>query len=273
MLSTRLLQTNKGQISGLAGASYDSISFGVSSQDGLPHSLFFKPAGAKMYLGGLSNDRIYQYSLSTPWSLSGASYDSVFFSVGAQDTTPIDFFFKSDGTKLYMLGSVNDTVYQYTLPTPWVLTGATYDSVSFSVTTQATLPIGIFFKSDGSKMYIMDNSTNSIYQYGLGTPWDLSTASYDSISLSVGAQEPNVDNLFFNSAGTNLYINGLSQIYQYVLGTPWDLSTASFLTSFSALAQLGGANCSGFSLKDDETKLYVVSSTTVDTIYQYTILP
>ena len=41
------------------------------------------------------------------------TYDSVSFSVGAQDATPTDIAFNSDGTKLYILGNTNDSVYQY----------------------------------------------------------------------------------------------------------------------------------------------------------------
>lgn len=45
------------------------------------------------------------------------------------------------------------------------LANASYDGVSFSVGSQATVPTGLFFKSDGSKMYITNNTTDRVYQY------------------------------------------------------------------------------------------------------------
>ena len=38
-------------------------SFSVSSQDTAPRGVFFKPDGFKMYIAGLTNDAVYEYSL------------------------------------------------------------------------------------------------------------------------------------------------------------------------------------------------------------------
>ena len=65
-------------------------------------------------------------------------------------------FFKSDGTKFYVLGTGNDTIYQYSCATAWNVSTASYDVRLFSVTTQESTPHGLFFKSDGNKFYIVD---------------------------------------------------------------------------------------------------------------------
>ena len=93
--------------------SYDSKSFAVGTQDSATRGFYFKDDGTKLYTTGSTNDRVYQYSLSTAWDISTASYDSVFFSVSSQDGTPRAIFFKPDGAKMYMMGSTTDTVYQY----------------------------------------------------------------------------------------------------------------------------------------------------------------
>jgi len=109
---------------GLSAASYDSVSFSVSGQDGSPFGIAFKENGTKMYVLGLSTDSVYQYTLSTAWDLSTASYDSVSFSVSGQDGSPLGIAFKEDGTKMYMLGSSTGSVYQYSV----TLTGGTPQS-------------------------------------------------------------------------------------------------------------------------------------------------
>jgi len=88
-------------------ASYSSVSSSVASQDGFPQGVTFSPDGTKMYVTGGGNGRIYQYSLSTAWDLSTASYSSVFFSVTSQDTAPAGFTFSPDGIKIYMVGYTN----------------------------------------------------------------------------------------------------------------------------------------------------------------------
>ena len=150
----------------LVGAAvYNGVSFSVTAQDTSPYGIAFKSDGTKMYMVGLTNDTVYQYSLSTAWDMSTASYDTVSFSVSAQDTSPTGIAFKSDGTKMYMVGVTNDTVYQYSLSTAWDMSTASYDTVSFSVSAQDTAPNDIAFKSDGTKMYMVGATNGTVYQY------------------------------------------------------------------------------------------------------------
>jgi DNA-binding beta-propeller fold protein YncE len=113
---------------------------------------------------------VYQYSLSTAFDLSTASYDSVSFSVASQEASPTSVVFNSDGTKMYIVGYGSDTVHQYTLSTAFDLSTSSYDSVSFSVASQETSPEDITFNSDGTKMYIVGQSSDTIYQYSTATP-------------------------------------------------------------------------------------------------------
>jgi len=201
----------------LSSASYGSVNFYVAGQEASPTGLMFKSDGTKMYIVGISSDTIYQYSLSTAWNVSTASYDSVSFSVSSQDTSPRNIQFKSDGTKLYVTGYTNDTIYQYSLSTAYDLSTASYDSVSLSVTSQDTAPTGIFFKSDGTKMYMVGQTNKNIFQYTLSTAWDLSTASYDSVSFSFATQDNAPCSIAFSNSGTKMYMLGQASpaIYQY----------------------------------------------------------
>ncbi len=68
-----------------------------------------------MYMVGLTNDTVYEYSLSTAWQIDTASYASRSFSIASQEANPASIAFKPDGTAMYMVGSANDTVYEYSL--------------------------------------------------------------------------------------------------------------------------------------------------------------
>jgi len=213
-------------------ASYDSVSFSVTSQASNPQGLAFNNNGTKMYVVGEDNDTVYQYTLSTGFDLSAASYDSVSFSVASQEATPSAVVFNNDGTKMYICGEISDAVHQYTLSTGFDLSTASYDSVSFDYSSQATTVLSMAFNNDGTKMFLSDAATDTIYQYGLSTAFNVSTASYDSVSFSVASQDANPHGIVFNATGDKLYVTGWSSdtIYQYstALATAQlDLSTGS----------------------------------------------
>ena len=162
---------------------------------------------------------MYQYSLDTPWDISTASYDTKSFDVSGQDTTPLDLFFKPDGSKVYVLGNDSTTMYQYSLDTPWDISTASYDTKSFDVSGQENDPYSLFFKPDGSKVYVLGIQNDTMYQYSLDTPWDISTASYDTKSFDVSGQENDPMGIFFKPDGSKVYVVGVQNktIYQYSL--------------------------------------------------------
>ena len=215
----------------LSTVSYDSVSFSVAGQDSTPMEIAFNTDGTKMYMVGYSSDSVYQYSLSTAFDLSTVSYDSVSFSVAGQDATPRDIAFNTGGSKMYMVGNANDNVHQYSLSTAFDLSTASYDSVSFSVAGQDTIPVGIAFNTNGTKMYMVGAANDSVYQYSLSTAYDLSTASYDSVSFSVAGQDTQPYGIAFNTDGSKMYMVGVSNdsVYEYSTATPATITYPSTL--------------------------------------------
>lgn len=204
----------------VSSASYVQ-NFSVVAQDTVPTDIFFKDDGTKMYVVGSSGDDINEYSLSSAWNISTASYVQN-FSVSAQDLDPTGIFFKSDGTKMYILGNDGDDVNEYTLSSAWDISTASYVQ-NFSVSAQEITPRGIFFKPDGTKMYIVGDSGDDVNEYSLSSAWDISTASYVRI-FSVAAQETNSTGIFFGDNGTKMYIvgTGSDAVWQYTTGTYGD---------------------------------------------------
>ncbi|MBF0453623.1 MAG: beta-propeller fold lactonase family protein [Magnetococcales bacterium] len=217
----------------ISTASYDQEGdkkFSIATQTTNCSGFFIGSDGTKLYVADADAGNVYQYTLSTAWDVSTASYDSKSYSVSTQETTPRGVFFKDDGTKMYVIGTLNDSVYQYTLSTAWDVSTASYDSKSYSVSTQETTPYNIYIKSDGTKFYVVGNGTDSVYQYSLSTAWDISTASYDSKSKSIATEDSVPTGIFFKSDGTKMFIGGLTgdSVIQYTLSTAWDVSTASY---------------------------------------------
>jgi len=192
----------------ISTGSYVSKSFSTATQIASGGGIFFKSDGTAVYVIDWSNDIVYQYTLSTPWDISTASYASKSFSIATQEfnATGEELFISSDGTRLFIVGWGTDNVYSYTMSTAWDISTASYDSKSFSVVTQDANPTSLSFHPDGKKMYIAGFSSKAIFQYTLGTAWDLSTASYDTgETFDVSGQVTYLYGVSFNPDGSSFY--------------------------------------------------------------------
>jgi DNA-binding beta-propeller fold protein YncE len=250
----------------LANASYDSVSFGVSGQDSSARKVFFKPDGEKMYVAGSTGRSVYEYDLSPAWDITSASFLQS-FSVSTEETDLRGLYFKYDGTEMYIIGSGGDDVNQYSLATAWDVSSASFLQV-FSVSPQETSPQGLFFKPDGTQMYVAGIIGDSVYEYSLGTAWDVSTANHTQ-SFSVISEAPFVTNVVFNPDGNKMWVVGQTSdaVSQYSLSVSWDVSSASYDSiSFSVASQETAAQ--GLFFKSDGSKMYIIGNAT-DTIYQY----
>ena len=234
------------------------------------NDVFFSPDGTKMYEVGKT--KVYQHTLSTPWDISTAAYASKSLTTESTDST--DIFFKPDGIKLYIAGDAEDnSIYQYTCSTPWDLATCSYDSVVKA--SQSVAPESVFFSPDGRKMYeVHDGGINRIYQSSLSIPWDLSTATYDSISKATINSDPK--EVYFSPDGRKMYEVGITTdyIYQYSLSTPWDLSTATY-DSISVRID-NYYNAEGVFFKPDGTSVYFaiggpLTTSADDRVYEYTL--
>lgn len=294
--------------------------YNINSQDSSSNDFYFKSDGLKMYVIGSTNDRIYEYNLSTAWNISTASFLQS-FSIATQTTNPIGIFFKSDGLKVY-IGS-NTGIFEYNLSTAWNISTASYlqnynpsingvtniynpyfktdglvlycyaagnnaylqfqvasawnvttasyspPSDYYSVIAQETSPRGAFFKPDGLKMYVIGSAGVDVNEYNLSTPWEISTANYVQ-NFSVSAQDTTPRGVFFKSDGTKMYFAGQSgdKVYEYNLSTPWNISTAIYFQNFSIASQQG--TCTGLYFSPDGVKMYITGTTGVG-VYEYTL--
>jgi DNA-binding beta-propeller fold protein YncE len=119
---------------------------------------------------------------------------------------------------MYVLGNDNRFVNEYNLGTAWNISTASYLQ-NFSVSSQDSGPFGLFFKPDGSKMYMVGDSGNDVNEYDLSSAWDISTASFLQ-NFSVSSQDTNPSGISFKPDGTKMYVVGYSadNVNEYDLG-------------------------------------------------------
>jgi len=150
------------------GSSGYSRRYLVSSQMSNPTGIFFKPDGTKMYVLSNNDDTVYQYSLSTAWNVTTASYDSKSFSVSSQEANPRPILLSSDGTKMFVTGTGSTEIEQYGLSTAYDISSASYSNLSLDISSEASFPYSMAFKSDGKKLYVFGATTDKIHQYSTG---------------------------------------------------------------------------------------------------------
>ena len=253
--------------SDITNSSYDNVSLDVSAQETTPTGLTFNNDGTKLFIAGQVGDAVDEWALSTAYDLSTATYTTQ-FSVSSQDLQPNDVTFNNDGTRMYIVGLANNRLYEYTLTTGFDVSTASFN-YTFDSSSQTVQPRGMRFNSDGTKMFVVDANQDSIFQYGLTTAYDLSTASYDSVSLDISGQDIVPEGLAFNSDGTELFIAGNNDnaVDMYSLSTGFDLSTASHSGNLSVSSQ--ELDIKGVTLNGDATKFYITGNN--DFVYQYSI--
>jgi len=198
---------------------------------------------------------------------------------------PHGIAFNADGTKAFVVGTGGDTgdlVIQYSLSTAYDLNSITFDDVRFSVASQTTYPSGIFFKPDGTKMYISSSTdqasgTHAVFQYSLSTAFDLSTASYDSVSIDIrGASEGGVNRAFsiaFKPDGTKMFIVNkpypvAGAVFEYHLSTPWDISSFSYDSNKSISTQTNAP--AGIAFNTDGTQMFINATNSFIFLYNLT---
>lgn len=269
-INTRIGTAGNFRILGdrLFSDSYSGHSLLISSQDTSPRGLFFKSDGTKFFTVGSSADSVYQYSCLplTPWSLLGATYDSVSFSVAAQTTSPVDIIFNATGTKFFVLSDAS-ILYQYSAGSPWALPGSSYDSVSFDMSAQNLQMRGVAFNDNGTKLIACgQNTPTSVFQYNLPTPYTLVSASFDSISVNISATVALPQGLVWSSNGKSVFIAAPAGI------TQWSVTAAYVLTGLAytgvSLLPAETGSTSGIYIKPDGTKLFTSDSSTAS-LYEY----
>jgi len=236
----------------------------ISWQTTSPWGIYLWNSWTKFYVADFGNDTIYQYTLSTAYDISTATYDSKSFSVNTQESNLRDITFNGDWTKFYVIWNVADAVLQYTCSTAWDISTASYDSLSFSVLSQDTLPQWLVFKSDWTECYVTWTTNDSVYRYTLSTAWLLSSASHTSTFVLWD----NPSWIAFNSTWDIMYIWNVyvdKDIQIYTLWTAWDITTATLNKTIDVSWQT--IQSYWVTIWTDD-KIYI-SSDDNDSVYQY----
>lgn len=223
-----------------------------SGEDSEQKGVAWNNDGTKIYLIGNSNDNVYEYDVTTDFNVATASFSKSFSINGG---FPKDVVFNDDGSKMFTkeFNNNKEVVAEYDVSTKFDVSSASF-SQSFSLENETGTAGGIAFNSDGTKLFVADNSNDRVLEYTLTTGFDLSTESFNQ---SFNTNQTNPVGLTFSADGTKMLVTySGSEIEEYDLSTGFDISTASlsFTKDLSGLV----TNADGLTWGDSGRKLYVL---------------
>ena len=130
-----------------------------------------------MFTVDRNNSKIHEYDCGSAFDVTDLTYVDAF----AHGTSSVEAIqFNDDGTKLFILNYSSDKVVEYNLTAAFDISTASISSpeVSCDVSNQEGSGQGFCFGDSGAKMYVVGNSTDTIYQYSTGGSAAVPTSQY-----------------------------------------------------------------------------------------------
>jgi len=184
-----------------------TATFSASKSVSPGRGLYISPDGINIYYSSNANDAVFQIAMSSAWDISSASFVRS-SSVSSQTTTPTDLSFKPDGTKMYLVDTGLERVFEYDLSTPWDISTKTFVQFAALPMESFNYVFAMYMREDGGAMYFFDATyidlTTRLVEVKLSTNWDVSTIQED-----FNAELPVVTaarGLSFKSDGKKMYV-------------------------------------------------------------------
>ena len=235
----------------------------------IPMAIAFNPSGTKMFVVGMSQNKIFEFDLTTGFDVSTATKNSNVCSfIGLADDA-VDIDFNSDGTKLFLVdvdGTEDDehAIEEFNLTTAYDVSTCVHANEHFLDEFKL---VGIEFNASGTKLFIFDETGGSslIKQYSLNSPYNLSNPTLQKQSTGTSdttyeAIEDSPKGFAFSSDGSKMFMTGRDreEVQEFNLSTPFDLSSVSRTNAYGISGQIESVG--GISFSDDGLKMFVLDA-------------
>ena len=216
----------------ISTASYNQ-NFSVSARESGPTEVRFKSDGTKMFVTGYTGDDVNEYSLSTPWDVSTASYVTNTSSTG--DTGQYGLTFATDGTKMYTCGTTLDYIKEWNLSTPWDLSTAVFYQNSGDLMTN---PYSLFLSNTNATGVATTSISGTRGDLGISTSSHNAGVDIDGYFLELTTVIDQAGSGDFDAGSTQVSLDTTSGI---TTGSGKYLSIDNEIISLSAASISGNA--------------------------------
>ncbi len=166
----KIYQHNLTTAYDISTASYSNKNFSSTTQENSYNGFTFNNDGSSMYLVG-NQSKVFQYTLSTPYDISTASYANKSFTHQGSHGTTQAIRFDGSGKKLFILGT---RLRQHDLATAFDVSSSITVSYNLDLLGSASGAGDFTFNADMSKVYAVDAGVDKIFQFstsGAATVW------------------------------------------------------------------------------------------------------
>ena len=197
------------------------------------YDVHVSPDGTKMFLA-TSSDYIRQYSLSTPFDPSSASYVREWSHVQYEGNS-YGFDISPDGQYLILCGHDKDGIILFNMSTPWDLSTISYGAIPYKKYDNLATATGVSdastysfeFNNDGTKVYFVAPN-DRVAQRTLSTAYDISTAGgVTYYTMSTSPLNRTARSIRWKPDGTKFWIlcDGYNDLFEFSVSTAWDVSS------------------------------------------------
>ncbi len=202
----------------ISTSGFTGKTFGVATQDTDPTGVSFSAKGDKMYVIGLQNDNVNEYTLSIPWDLDTAVISFV-FPTASFDNIPRDITFSPDGKKFYIVGQQNNSIKDYVMDVAWDLSTASSVGNSVDLINNENR-MGLFVSPLSHKIFSTGGLTGDVYEFDMGIQTNEgSIVAGGRIQGNQGADVASADAITLGN-GNTFVITGTTTI-NHMINTDW----------------------------------------------------
>jgi uncharacterized protein YhjY with autotransporter beta-barrel domain len=170
--------------------------------------------------------------------------------------------FNLDGTKMFVVGTVENKIFEFDLTTGFDVSTATKNSNVCDFVGLGSDVVDIEFNSDGTKLFLADQGgDDAIEEFDLSTAYDVSTCTNVEEHF---AGDFGLVGIEFDPSGTKLFIydtTGTDKIKQYSLNSPYNLSSLTLQKQSTGTSdknfQTIESQPMGFTFSSDGSKMFI----------------
>jgi len=204
------------------------------------------------------------------YDIEKATYDNVMLDVGeyTQDTRYLEF--KTDGTRMYVVGRTTMNIAEFNLNTPWDISTAEYVrefdlSGELGTKVASPRPQGLFInKNNGQDMIVVNRL--EIFQYRLSEPWNITTAEITG-HVDMRVPTSRIQGITVSPDGLNLYIDDRENgyVFQFEMDMIWNIETLTlrYILDFKEEHR----DTRGNDISSDGKRLFVLDRTRRQVLY------
>ncbi|ABK77341.1 hypothetical protein CENSYa_0708 [Cenarchaeum symbiosum A] len=238
-----------------------------TATEGSPQGLAVSPDGSLIFVTGSQRDEVLRYVLSAPYNLDSPVLDGS-YNVQSEEGEPRGVAFSDDGTRMFVTGD-SDSVYQYSLGTPFAFDGAVSLEASYDASSQDNQMSGIDFSLGGSRMYLVGDGGNNVYHYNLENPYNIAAGVAHVGTFDVTDADAGPRGVVVSADGRTMLVLGQSsdRVHRYDMDEPYNVTTSFYAGSMDVSDQ--GSNLRGLAASADGRRIFVSNTDGAGSIHRY----